>query len=104
VLVLVGARDEDARLVAERIRRRLTSLSVSERIPDFRISASFGVTAHRPGEDIETTLNRADQALYEAKHGGRDRVVVAGDPSRGLHPEADPEGDAVGGSASGAGA
>ncbi|MDZ7827898.1 MAG: GGDEF domain-containing protein [Gammaproteobacteria bacterium] len=77
VLVLVGAGEDDARLVAERIRVRLAALSVSERIPDFRISASFGVTGHRPGEHFETTLNRADHALYEAKRGGRDRLVVA---------------------------
>ena len=77
VVVLVGAGEDDGRLVAERIRHQLSSLSVSERIPDFRISASFGVTDYRTGEDIETTLSRADHALYEAKRGGRDRVVVA---------------------------
>jgi PleD family two-component response regulator len=29
------------------------------------------------GEDIEIMLNRADKGLYQAKEGGRNRVVVA---------------------------
>ena len=105
VLVLVGAGEDDARLVAERIRLRLASLSVSEQIPDFRISASFGVTGHRPGEHVETTLNRADHALYEAKRGGRDRVVVAvADHAHGREAQAVPRDGAVAGGTPGAGA
>lgn len=107
VLVLVGADEDDARIVAERIRRQLASLTVSGRIPDFRISASFGVTGYRPGEDIEATLSRADHALYEAKRGGRDRVVVAtGESSRdpGGGGRADLKDSAVAGGTSGAGA
>jgi diguanylate cyclase (GGDEF)-like protein len=38
-------------------------------------TASIGVTTHRPGEDIATTLDRADHALYAAKSAGRNRVV-----------------------------
>jgi PleD family two-component response regulator len=37
-------------------------------------TASIGIAAHRPGERIEDTLARADQALYRAKHLGRNRV------------------------------
>ena len=38
---------------------------------------SFGITAARPGEfDVKAIIERADSALYRAKHDGRDRVEV----------------------------
>ena len=38
---------------------------------------SGGIAAHLPGESLEELINRADQALYEAKRVGKDRVIVA---------------------------
>jgi PleD family two-component response regulator len=40
-------------------------------------SCSAGVVESAPDEAPETVLARADAALYEAKRGGRDRVVAA---------------------------
>ena len=42
---------------------------------------SMGLTSHRPGEDQGTLLRRADQAMYEAKRLGGDRVVLAAEPA-----------------------
>lgn len=39
-------------------------------------TASFGLTAFKAGDTIETVVKRADNALYEAKESGRNRVVV----------------------------
>ncbi|SHK09332.1 diguanylate cyclase (GGDEF) domain-containing protein [Marinobacter antarcticus] len=47
------------------------------RHPGGAISASFGVALLGPGESIESWLERADTALYEAKETGRDRVVFS---------------------------
>jgi diguanylate cyclase len=45
---------------------------------DKRIFVTFsaGVTAYRPGERIEVALERADQALYEAKRTGKNRTCI----------------------------
>ena len=45
-----------------------------------RFTVSAGLAQHVPGETIEHTLDRADQALYTAKALGRNRVAVAPTP------------------------
>ena len=41
-----------------------------------KITVSLGITQARKGEDLEQLLARVDQALYAAKHGGRNLVVA----------------------------
>jgi diguanylate cyclase len=38
---------------------------------------SAGLTLYRPGESIEQALDRADEALYEAKRAGKNRTCIA---------------------------
>lgn len=45
--------------------------------PGGAISASFGVALLKHGERVESWLERADSALYEAKEAGRDRIVFS---------------------------
>ena len=47
------------------------------------ITMSFGVAERAADEPFDRLRLRADEALYEAQHGGRDRVVVAGHRSAG---------------------
>jgi diguanylate cyclase (GGDEF)-like protein len=42
-----------------------------------RITMSFGIAELQPDEELEMLRLRADEALYQAKHEGRDRIVVA---------------------------
>lgn len=50
------------------------------RCRDEMITASMGGAEWERDETPESWLQRADVALYEAKHGGRDRVIVAASP------------------------
>ena len=52
--------------------------------PDLRVSVSIGIATGRAGSDLDDLLRRADAALYRAKHGGRDQVMVERDPAVGL--------------------
>ncbi|THF63274.1 GGDEF domain-containing protein [Pseudothauera rhizosphaerae] len=65
---------------AERIRaefsRRCRAIPALAEVP---MSVSIGVASGRWNEvDFDTLQHRADAALYAAKHGGRDRTVLAG--------------------------
>ncbi len=69
----------DAVGMAERIRTAIRAMSPAVPLPGdsaegLRITASLGVSTHRPGECYDETLNRADAALFRAKSEGRDQV------------------------------
>lgn len=64
---------------AEKIARRIRAAFAS--VPEARekhITASFGCTTTCPGDTQETFYHHMDEALYQAKKGGKDRVVVLG--------------------------
>lgn len=68
--VLPSVSRDDALALAERLRQ-----SVSESaIAGLPITASFGVAALRPDDDLNQLFSRADERLYDAKNGGRNTV------------------------------
>ncbi len=79
-LLLPGSTLEQAASVAERIRRTLAALPVvAPGVPDGHVvTVSAGVGVALPGEDLDTVVARVDEALYAAKHSGRNRVCLAG--------------------------
>lgn len=77
VLMLPDANEEQAREVLTRMQRALTeSLFMHEGRQVF-VTFSAGLTIYRRGESIEEALERADDALYEAKRTGKNRTCVA---------------------------
>jgi len=74
---------DSAMLGAERLRRNTERIRFPEFDPDFRLTVSVGVAQHRRGETIEDTVRRADEALYRAKSGGRNRVECEPLPDAG---------------------
>lgn len=77
VLVLVGADETASEQVANRLRVCTSELEIPGTSDGFLLTVSIGVTKARLGERVEDALARADRALYAAKIGGRNRVVVA---------------------------
>ena len=58
----------------------LTGLSNRRDSPS-TLTVSVGVAIHGVGETLRSLLRQADEAMYEAKHLGRNRVEVAPDPA-----------------------
>lgn len=78
VVLLPATGPEEARQVLTRLQRNLSAeLFTSDAQGPVFITFSAGVTPWRPGERIEQALERADEALYEAKRTGRNRTCIA---------------------------
>ncbi|MCX5877152.1 MAG: GGDEF domain-containing protein [Deltaproteobacteria bacterium] len=68
-----------ALIVAERFRQTIADLKVYVEEQTVHFTVSIGVTNLRQDDTgIEAVLRRADEALYLAKNGGRNKVVSAG--------------------------
>jgi diguanylate cyclase (GGDEF)-like protein len=77
VLILGGISEQEALVVARRIRSLLQDLSVSPSGPDYRVTASVGISQYIRGENHRETLQRADLSLFRAKRSGKDRIIIA---------------------------
>lgn len=75
-VVLPGSGLASARLFAESVRTSLGGAIVPGLPTETPVTASFGVVERLKGETLSALLIRADVALYQAKHDGRDRVMV----------------------------
>ncbi len=68
----------EAQRAAERLRSALSDLEVE--LPSGEVLAvtmSIGLAEYQLGDTVAGLMARADQALYRAKHRGRDRVEIA---------------------------
>lgn len=79
VVVLPGVSESEAVAAAERIRIAVTGIEVTEENELISgLSVSIGVALHPAhGNDLEKLISVADAALYRAKNGGRNQVVLA---------------------------
>ncbi len=75
-VVMPDTTTEAAHTIADRVRQAIAAEPLTDRDGPQHITASAGVASN--GYDLETLLNQADQAMYDAKQHGRDRTVLAG--------------------------
>lgn len=75
-VILHGSEKVDGHRLAERFLARLRKLEIDLGDEKLRVTCSVGITSVRDGDDRRTLTVRADRALYAAKEGGRDRIVV----------------------------
>ena len=73
-VLLPGASIETARRLAEIIRIGFPTACAEQIPPSLVPTTSLGITAGRADEGLSELLRQADQALYEAKRAGRNRV------------------------------
>ena len=74
IVALLGVNESGAKKKANQIRKSIERLSFNN-LPDIQMTVSAGVSSFEAGNNFDEIINRADKALYQAKKGGRNRVV-----------------------------
>lgn len=77
VVLLRETNLEGAQLVAERIRKSIQNHTLSYDMSTLKVTASLGVSALHSDDTADTFVKRADTAMYQAKHNGRNQVRTA---------------------------
>ena len=73
-LIVAPKAPEDLAALAERVRAAIAAEPVPSGAALLTVTASLGYASYCPKVDAETLLRAADEALYRAKHQGRNRV------------------------------
>ncbi|HSC88942.1 MAG TPA: diguanylate cyclase [Polyangiaceae bacterium] len=76
VVLLPNTPVNEGEQILTRLQRSLSGGLFMHEQKQVFVTFSAGVTAYRPGERIEMALERADEALYEAKRTGKNRTCV----------------------------
>jgi len=76
-ILLEGANQPPAIALAELLRVAVSLLRIETASGPLTLTCSFGVSEWGVNDSLDQLLKRADLALYEAKHAGRNRVVAA---------------------------
>ena len=76
VVMLPGVAVEEAQVTLTRLQRTLSASLFMHDGREVFVTFSAGVTRYRPGEALEAALERADEALYEAKRTGKNRTCI----------------------------
>jgi diguanylate cyclase len=76
VVMLPGVVVDEAQVTLTRLQRTLSASLFMHDGREVFVTFSAGVTRYRPGEPLEAALERADEALYEAKRTGKNRTCI----------------------------
>jgi diguanylate cyclase (GGDEF)-like protein/PAS domain S-box-containing protein len=76
--ILVETAEKEALQVAERLRKKISKVTITKDEITFNFQVSIGVANSQNGDQrVDELFMKADQALYRAKRLGRNRVVLA---------------------------
>jgi len=73
-LIVASKSEADLAALAERVRAAIAVEPVASGATLLTVTASLGYASYCPNVNAETLLRAADEALYRAKHDGRNRV------------------------------
>nr|WP_239031191.1 GGDEF domain-containing protein [Pseudoalteromonas sp. MMG024] len=76
VLIMPHSKLEQISVPLEKLRRSVKAIPFKFKQKAVTITISFGATQLKEGDSMQEAFDRADEALYQAKNSGRDRIVL----------------------------
>jgi len=76
IILLPYSDIKEATQVAHKLKNRLENYTKIKTILSYALKASFGVTQYKEGDDLDTIIKRADDAMYISKKNGKNRVTI----------------------------
>lgn len=76
VVLLNNVSQDNLEKPLQKLRERVKNIPFRFKEEPVTITISLGATLFKQGDSIHSALERADQALYRAKHAGRDQIVM----------------------------
>ncbi len=76
-LILPDTNMQQAKATINELRSFFSELSFKADLGDFSATFSAGIASSLDNNDMQTLINSADSALYDAKHQGRNCVVIS---------------------------
>ena len=77
LVVLRNTTEDGSRAVAERLIKNMEQLDYQHEKNKIKVSISLGIARWQKGEGVFELIERADQALYQAKHLGNNKIMIA---------------------------
>lgn len=77
IIILANADTTTTLAIGERIRQRIAGTPISAQGLRINITMSLGVAVMKDTDSADTLIRRADEALYNAKGAGRNRLILA---------------------------
>jgi diguanylate cyclase (GGDEF)-like protein len=75
IVAFIDTDIESAKVISEKLRIHIEKDEVMHQLTNQTITASFGLTALNEQDTMDALLKRADDALYEAKGSGKNRII-----------------------------
>ena len=77
LIIMPGIHEEDAEQRAETLRHEVKNIPINSSKEKAFVTVSIGIAVYpKHGNDLDHIVKASDDALYEAKHAGRNRVSV----------------------------
>lgn len=76
IVAFIDSDVEKTKAIAEKLRKHIEEDALLHQITKQSVTASFGLTGVKEGDTTDTLLKRVDEALYEAKESGKNRIII----------------------------